>query len=99
MACKKQTQKQSTCGGGLTREVIRVLGGLYNVEKVIHGETRGYQGDKKVRIPKRWRNRCLHIFVCDAEDGERAVLVHALKPGAIGRILGKRLEERGIHVC
>ena len=99
MACKKQTQKRSTCGGGLMREIVVVLEGLTNVQKIIYGETRGYRGDRKVRIPTRWQNRCLQVSVCDGDDGERTLLVHALKPGAIGRILSKRLEERGINVC
>jgi hypothetical protein len=97
MASSK-TEKRVVCGG-LMRDIMSVLARLNDIEEIKWGEMRGYRGDRKVRIAQRWQNRCLAVSVCDGDNGERTILVHALKPGAIGRILSKRLEERGITVC
>ena len=85
---------------GLAAEVHRVLSGLYNVESVTCAGVGKYQGEPKVKIPARWREkRCIPISVCDGNLGERKLLVRTTKPGAIARILRKRLLSDGHTVC
>jgi len=85
---------------GLAAEVHRVLTGLYNVESVTCAGVGKYHGESKVKIPARWREkRCIPIFVCDGNLGERKLLVRTTKPGAIARILRKRLLADGHTVC
>ena len=85
---------------GLAAEVHGVLSGLDDICRISCGSVRKYHGTSKVRIPKRWSEfRVIPITVCDTDFGEREIRVNALKPGAIARILRKRLGHKGIRVC
>ena len=85
---------------GLAAEVHRVLTGLYNVESVTCAGVGKYHAESKVKIPERWREkRCIPISVCDGTLGERKLLVRTTKPGAIARILRRRLLADGHTVC
>ena len=85
---------------GLAAEVHGVLSGLDDICRISYGSVRKYHGTPKVRIPKRWSEfRVILITVCDTDFGEREIRVNALKPGAIARILRKKLEHKGIRVC
>jgi len=84
---------------GLARDVHAALQQLSNVGKMTIGrDVRGYKGQPKVRLPGRWPHRRLVIVVCD-KYGQREVCVQAEKPGAIRRILSRRLRTMGVSVC
>lgn len=84
---------------GLMSDVIRTLNGLDNIDEVVCSGVRRYHGAKKVHIPDRWPTpRQLPVVVCDGDLGEREIVIHTSKAGAIARILSRRLAERGVTV-
>ncbi len=97
---KRSGGKSEALFTGLAAKVHRVLLNLDNVQEITCNGVHGYKGTPKVKIPSRWaQHRVLPIVVCDGTHGEREIHVKTLKPGAIARILRKRLEADGHMVC
>ncbi|MDB5187776.1 MAG: hypothetical protein JWO50_296 [Candidatus Kaiserbacteria bacterium] len=98
MGCNR-TQVESLCGKGLSSDVINIARRLTNVAEISLGRTRKYVGKPKIRFPERGSpENTLVLHVCDADDGERPVIIRTSKPGAIARILCKKLCGLGIPV-
>jgi len=87
----------------LADEVRRVIERLPNVVEVSITNTRLCEGSRRVKLPIRWEagypTGVVPFTVFDCENGKCDVRVETTKPGAIVRIVGKRLQEQGIHVC
>lgn len=82
---------------GLAEDVSNIVKRLENVNGVSCAAVRKYHGERKVKMS--WGgNRPFLVIVCDAEYGERHLCIDTKKPGAVSRILRKRLAERGICV-
>lgn len=83
---------------GLAADVERILKSLTNIRRVSFSrKVRGYKGEEKVKIPWRWPPGPMPVRVSSA-GGERFLFVETSKPGAIRRILGKRLKALGVTV-
>lgn len=80
----------------LVREIVEDMDGI---ESVTSGSVRKTYGPPKVKIPGRWpQRRVLPIVVSDRECGEREIIIRAEKAGAVARILGRQLAQRGVQV-
>src|SRR3989338_1325608 len=93
--------KIHVCGNGepakgLAAEVCGLVAQLQNIELIRCGRPRGYKGEQKIRIPTRWTSGHISVVVCDTRYGERVIDIHTTKPGAIARIMRKKLGGRRV---
>jgi|GEM_PF-4694492 hypothetical protein len=100
MSVKRQKKRKHAA---LMEEVRAIATRLENVISVSTTGLRRCCGNRKVKVPTRWEAGfpvgTVPFTVSDGDNGECDVIVKTTKPGAIARIVGKRLKEQGIHVC
>lgn len=93
--CRSKTLKSK----GLVAEVRQILERFSGTTLIIESVPSGYKGESKVKLPHRWPHRRPSIEVCDPAFGKRTLFLYAEKPGAILRLLGMELAERGVIVA
>jgi hypothetical protein len=94
----QQLQKR----GGLAATVLEVAEGLDNVISANVTNVCGCQGDRKVKLPTRWRLEVpavLTFGVFDTENGGCKVVVRTCKPWATIVAIKGRLRQQGVTVC
>ena len=79
---------------GLTACVCRVLEKLENIAGVEIKAFGARKGTRRVEIPGRWKSSHLELIVHD--ERAQCIVVETSKPGAIQRILRKRLTEQRV---
>jgi hypothetical protein len=87
---------------GLAETVREVAEYLTNVISVRVTTVRGCKGERKVKLPKRWRLEepaTLAFSVFDCENGGCEVLVKTTKPWAIIVAIRGRLRQKNIKIC
>lgn len=81
----------------LTARVCRVLEKLENISGVEIKAFGVRKGTRRVEMPNRWKSSHLELIVHD--ERAQCIVVETSKPGAIQRILRKRLAEQKVPLA